>query len=234
MSESALTPKQRAARAALDFVRSETVIGLGSGSTAECFLFALAQALESGRLRDVGGVPTSEKTARQARELGIPLLDLADLEEPLDVTVDGADEVSPDLDLIKGLGGALLREKIVAENTRSLIVIADAGKRVERLGTKSPVPVEVAQFAHQATARYLATLGCNPKLRLKPDGQPFVTDNANVIYDCHFAGGIADPRSLQSSLCSRAGVMETGLFLGFAKVALLADEGGHVQTLRRG
>src|SRR5687767_13902954 len=118
------TPKQRAAEAALDYIRSDTVIGLGTGSTADCFLIALAEALESGRFKDVGGVPTSEHTARQARELGIPVIDLADVDEPLDVTVDGADEVAPNLDLIKGLGGALLREKIVAQNSKTFVVIA--------------------------------------------------------------------------------------------------------------
>ena len=233
MSHPPLTPKQRAAHAALDYVRSGTVIGLGSGSTAECFLFALAEALESGRLKDVGGVPTSEQVAQLSRQLGIPLLELSDLDEPLDVTVDGADEVAPNLDLIKGLGGALLREKVVAQSSLSLVIVADASKRVERLGTRAPVPVEVAPFAHEATAKFLATLGCEPTLRQRSDGQPFVTDNGNVIYDCRFPGGIADPWQLQSSLCSRAGVVETGLFLDMAKVALIADESGKVDTLRR-
>jgi ribose 5-phosphate isomerase A len=226
------TPKQHAAEAALDYIRSDTVIGLGTGSTADCFLIALADALESGRFKDVGGVPTSEHTAQQARDLGIPIIELADVDEPLDVTVDGADEVAPNLDLIKGLGGALLREKIVAQNSKSLIVIADASKRVAKLGAKTPVPVEVAQFAHGATARFLASLGCEPKLRMKGDA-PFVTDNLNYIYDCRFADGIADPKALQTTLCTRAGVIETGLFLGIAQIALIADDAGRVQTLRR-
>src|SRR5688572_25751222 len=165
MSDARKTPKQRAAEAAIDYVRSETVIGLGTGSTADCFLIALADALESGRLWDVGGVPTSEHTAQQARDLGIPILELADVDEPLDVTVDGADEVAPNLDLIKGLGGALLREKIVAQNSKQLIIIADAGKRVAKPGTKSPLPVEVAMFEHEANARFLKALGCDPALR---------------------------------------------------------------------
>ena len=232
MSAKPNTAKQRAAEAALDYVRSDTVIGLGSGSTADCFLIALADALESGRFKDVGGVPTSEHTAHQARELGIPVIELADVDEPLDVTVDGADDIAPNLDLIKGLGGALLREKIVAQNSRSLVVIADASKRVERLGAKSPVPVEVAQFAHEATARFLASLGCQPTLRIVHD-TPFVTDNANYIYDCRFPGGIPDPRAFQAAVGERAGVMETGLFLHIARVALIADDSGHVETLRR-
>jgi ribose 5-phosphate isomerase A len=226
------TAKQRAAEAAIDYVRSDTVIGLGSGSTADCFLIALADALESGRLKDVGGVPTSEHTAHQARELGIPVIELADVEEPLDVTVDGADEVAPNLDVIKGLGGALLREKIVAQNTRTLIIIADAGKRVARLGSRSPVPVEVARFAHEATARLLASHGCRPVLRMK-GSDPYVTDNANFIYDCHFDAGLPDPRAFHDALCEPAGVINTGLFLGMAKIALIAGDDGNVETLRR-
>jgi ribose 5-phosphate isomerase A len=226
------TPKQRAAEAALDYIHSDTVIGLGSGSTADCFLIALAEALESGRFKDVGGVPTSEHTAQQARELGIPVVDLDELDEPLDVTVDGADEVAPNLDLIKGLGGAMLREKIVAQNSRTLIVIADASKRVETLGSKAPVPVEVAPFAHAATARFLTSLGCEPKLRMTGD-KPYVTDNTNFIYDCRFPGGIPDPMRFQTSLCDRAGVMATGLFLQIARIALIADDDGNVETLRR-
>ena len=226
------TAKQRAAEAALDYVRSDTVIGLGSGSTADCFLIALADALESGRLKDVGGVPTSEHTAQQARELGIPVIELADVDEPLDVTVDGADEVAPNLDVIKGLGGALLREKIVAQSTKTFIIIADASKRVARLGTKGPVPVEVAQFAHEATARLLASHGCRPVLRMQGSG-PYVTDNANLIYDCHFDAGLPDPRAFHDALCEPAGVINTGLFLGMAKVALIAGDDGAVETLRR-
>jgi ribose 5-phosphate isomerase A len=226
------TAKQRAAEAALDYVRSDTVIGLGSGSTADCFLIALADALESGRFKDVGGVPTSEHTAQQARDLGIPIVELADVDEPLDLTVDGADEVAPNLDLIKGLGGALLREKIVAQNTKTFIIIADASKRVAKLGTKAPVPVEVAQFAHEVTARFLASLGCQPVLRMQGD-TPFVTDNANFIYHCHFPRGIPDPPALEHALRERAGVIESGLFLAMARIALVADDAGNVETLRR-
>jgi ribose 5-phosphate isomerase A len=232
MSDEGKTPKQHAAEAALDYIQSDTVIGLGTGSTADCFLIALADALESGRFKDVGGVPSSEHTARQARDLGIPVIDLDDVDEPLDVTVDGADEVAPNLDLIKGLGGALLREKIVAQNSRTLIIIADSSKRVGKLGEKSPVPVEVAQFAHAATARFLASQGCEAKLRMKGDS-PFLTDNANFIYDCRFAGGIPDPDALQSALCDHAGIIETGLFLHLAQIALIAEDSGKVETLRR-
>ncbi len=226
-----MNPKQRAADAALQYVRSNTIIGLGTGSTADYFLIALADALKSGRLHDVQGVPTSEQTERRARHLNIPVLALADA-GTLEVTVDGADEVAPNLDLIKGLGGALLREKIVAQNSKSLVIIADSGKHVEKLGSKSPLPVEVTMFAHEVTARFLATLGCEPKLRSKADGSAFVTDNGNYIYDCRFANGIDDPRGLSQALGERAGVVESGLFLGIAKAALIADENS-VQTHNR-
>jgi ribose 5-phosphate isomerase A len=224
-------PKQRAAEAAVTYVRSGTVIGLGTGSTADLFLIALADALRAGKLREVSGVPTSEKTAARARELGIPLRSLAEVAE-LDVDVDGADEVTPTLDAIKGLGGALLREKIVAQNARTLVIIADAAKRVEKLGTKSPLPVEVVPFEHQAHERFLRSLGCTPTLRTKPDGSTFLTDNGNYIYDCRFPGGIDDPPALARALADRAGIVESGLFLGMAKVALIADQ-STVMTLTR-
>jgi ribose 5-phosphate isomerase A len=223
--------KSRAASAALEYVRNDTIIGLGSGSTAECFLEALAAALKVRQRRNVRGVPTSRRTAERAGELGIPTLSLDDAGE-LDVAIDGADEVSPSLELIKGLGGALLREKIIAQNARSLIIIADSSKRVEKLGTKAPLPVEVVPFAHDTHARFLASLRCDPKLRRGPAGETYVTDNGNYIYDCPFAGGIEDPTELGRILADRAGVVETGLFLGIAQVALLADDSG-VVTLRR-
>lgn len=227
-----MNPKERTAQAAIQYVRSGTSIGLGTGSTADYFLVALAEALKSGRVRDVRGVPTSEQTEHRCRELGIPLITLADVSGLLDVTVDGADEVAPNLDLIKGLGGALLREKIVAQNSSRLVIVADASKRVQRLGSKAAVPVEVVQFAHAAQARFLRSLGCEPTLRTRPDGSSFVTDNGNVVYDCRFAGEIPDPRALQSSLAQRAGVVGSGLFLGMATVALIGTDDA-VQTLSR-
>src|SRR5688572_25423251 len=159
-----MSPKQRAAEAALKHVRDGMVVGLGTGSTADLFLQALAGALKDGRLRDIRGVPTSRQSERRAEHLGIPLATLADCPRP-DVTIDGADEVAPNLDLIKGLGGALLREKIVAQNSKKLVIIADAGKAVAKPGTKSPLPVEVAMFEHEANARFLKALGCDPALR---------------------------------------------------------------------
>ncbi len=223
--------KQRAAEAALHYVKNDSVIGLGSGSTAECFLIALAEALRAGKLRNVRGVATSEQTARQSRDLGIALVPLSQA-APLTLTIDGADEVSPQLDLIKGLGGALLREKLVAQNSDRLIIIADSSKRVDKLGVKSPVPVEVAQFEHEMTATFLRSLGCDATLRAKNDGTNYMTDNGNLIYDCRFPGGIDDPAGLNAKLQDRAGVVESGLFLKLASMALIAGAQG-VDTLTR-
>ena len=230
-----MNPKQRAAEAALGYVKSNTVVGLGTGSTADYFLLALAEALRSGRLTGIRGVPTSEATDRRAKHLGIPISSLAEVDH-IDVTVDGADEVAPNRDLIKGLGGALLREKVVAQNSRELIIIADGSKRVDRLGAKAALPVEVVQFSHEAQARFLASLGCTPTLRTKPNGGAtaitFVTDNGNYIYDCRFpAKGIPDPQALAEKLAYRAGVVESGLFLGMATRAIIADESGAAATL---
>jgi ribose 5-phosphate isomerase A len=218
-----MNAKQRAAEAAMEFVHSGMVIGLGTGSTADFFLRALAAALKDGRIQNIRGVPTSRQSERRALELGIPLATLAEAPHP-DVTIDGADEVAPNLDLIKGLGGALLREKIVAQNSTRLVIIADSGKVVPRLGTKALLPVEVAQFGYEIHKEYFRSLGAAPTLRRDNDGKPFVTDNGNYIYDCKFASGIADAAALELALRRRAGIVETGLFLGIAKVALIADE----------
>jgi ribose 5-phosphate isomerase A len=219
----AMNPKQRAAEAAMGFLHDEMVIGLGTGSTADFFLQALGSALKEGRLHNIVGVATSLQSERRSRELGIPLSTLAQSPR-LDVTIDGADEVDPQLDLIKGLGGALLREKIVAQNSKRLIIIADASKAVTKLGTKSPLPVEVAQFAHETQETYLKGLGATPTLRRGADGSVFVTDNGNYIFDCRFAAGIDDPRALSTALRERAGIVESGLFLGLTTVALIAGD----------
>jgi ribose 5-phosphate isomerase A len=162
--------------------------------------------------------------------LSIPLVSLAQVDQ-IDVDVDGADEIDPKLDLIKGLGGALLREKIIAQNSRRMVVIADASKRVDVLGSRAPLPVEVVQFEHDAQARFLRTLGCTPTLRTGTDGKPFFTDNGNVLYDCRFAR-IQDAEGLQAALKQRAGIVESGLFLDIADTAIIADEDG-VKVLKR-
>lgn len=218
-----MEPKQRAAEAALSHVDDGMTVGLGTGSTADHFLRVLAAALKEGRLRDIRGVPTSRQSERRAQHLGIPLTTLAEFPRP-DITVDGADEVSPNLDLIKGLGGALLREKIVAQNSKKLVIIADAGKAVARLGTQAMLPVEVAPFAHEVHEPFLRSLGTTPTLRRISGGAPFVTDNGNYIYDCRFDDGIADPPAFDHQIRRRAGVVETGLFLGMATLALIADD----------
>jgi ribose 5-phosphate isomerase A len=228
-----MSPKERAAEAALKYVHSEMVVGLGTGSTADCFLVALSREIKAGRLRTIRGVPTSSRSEMRARELGIPLATLAECPRP-DVTIDGADEIAPNLDLIKGLGGALLREKIVAQDSEKLVIIADASKYVARLGAKSPLPVEVTQFAHQSHAAYLRSLGCNPILRHAPGSvTPFTTDNGNYIYDCSFApAGIPDPADMEERILHRAGVVDCGLFLGLASVALIAGDSA-IEELRR-
>ncbi|HEV8378475.1 MAG TPA: ribose-5-phosphate isomerase RpiA [Tepidisphaeraceae bacterium] len=217
-----MNPKQRAAEAAMSFVKSGMVVGLGTGTTADFFLVALANAIKSGKLAGVRGIPTSKQSEHRAQELGIPLTNLVECPRA-DVTIDGADEIAPNLDLIKGLGGALLREKIVAQNSKQLIIIADAGKRVDVLGTKSPLPVEIAMFAHECHVPFLKGLGASPSLRPTADGKTFITDNGNCIYDCRF-NRIDDPRRLEAALLDRAGIIDCGLFLGMASIALVADD----------
>lgn len=217
-----MSPKQRAAEAAMKYVKDGMVVGLGTGSTADLFLQALAAAIRDGRVKGVRGVPTSRQSERRAQHLGIPLTTLVESPRP-DVTIDGADEVATNLDLIKGLGGALLREKMVAQDSTRLVIIADAAKAVAKLGTKAMLPVEVVQFAHEAHERFLRTLGATPALRRSADAV-FITDNGNYIYDCRFPTGIDDPPSLDRALRQRAGVVETGLFIGMAHVAIIASE----------
>lgn len=217
-----MNPKQRAAEAALQFVKSGMVVGLGTGSTADFFLIALGEAINAGKLHDIRGVPTSVRSEQRARELGIPLADFSAGVRPA-VTIDGADEVAGNLDLIKGLGGALLREKVVAQNSDQLIIIADAGKRVNKLGSHVALPIEVTKFGHELQPAYFESLGGRPTLRHAANGQAFVTDNGNYIYDCKFAG-IDRPAELENQLKRRAGVVETGLFIGIARKAVIGSE----------
>ena len=192
----------------------------------------LGERLADRRLRDVVGVPTSEDTARRCRALGIPLGTLDD-HPALALAIDGADEVGPRLDLIKGLGGALLREKLVARATRRFVVIADESKRVRRLGTRAPVPVEVVPFGWTTQLPFFATLGAEAVLRRTADGAPLLTDGGHHIVDCRFPRGIADPRRLARALDARVGVVEHGLFLGLAREAFIAGARG-VRHLARG
>jgi len=216
--------KRLAGEAALDReVRTGMRLGLGTGSTAALMLEALAERLADGRLRDVTGVPTSEATAERCRQLGIPLATLAELPE-LDLAIDGADEIDPSLGLIKGLGGAHLREKVVACAAARFVVIADAGKLVRRLGDHAPLPVEVIPFARPVSTRLLAGLGWEPELRLR-GGAPYVTDEGNHLLDCR-RDDWSHPERLAAELQAVPGVVEHGLFLDIARAAYVAETGG--------
>jgi ribose 5-phosphate isomerase A len=215
--------KRQAAKAAVELVRDGMVVGLGTGSTAAFAIDALAQLHWRG-LRFVG-IPTSETTAAQARAAGIPLTSFAEHRQ-IDLTIDGADEVERGtLNLIKGLGGALLREKIVAAASRRLAIVVDGAKLVDRLGTAALVPVEVVSFGLEATRATLEGLGASVRLRRSPTGDPFVTDGGNRILDCNF-GPIVHPARLEERLRRVVGVIESGLFVGRADPVFIADPDG--------
>ncbi len=223
--------KRQAAEAALDRVRSGMVLGLGTGSTAKHVLYGLAERLRDGRLREIVGVPTSEATAALGRQLGIAIVTL-DERPQLDLAIDGADEIDPQLNLIKGLGGAMLREKIVESSAAEFVVIADESKLVAQLGTRAPLPVEVIEFGIALATRRLADLGATPALRRRADGAPVRTDEGNLILDCAFAG-IADARALNTAARAIPGVVEHGLFIDLATAAIIAGPGG-IATIVRG
>jgi len=212
----AAEPLNALARRALGFVKDDTAVGLGAGRAATAFVRALAARVRAG-LR-VRGVPVSEATAGLAAELGIPLVGL---EAEIDVTVDGADEVDPDLDLIKGYGGALVRERIVAAASRRQIILVERDKLVPQLGSRGRLPVEVIPFALPLCLHRLAALGLRPTLRMVGE-RPFVTDNGNVLVDCAVEP-IGDPPGLERTLRAIPGVVDTGLFLGIADTVLVAD-----------
>jgi ribose 5-phosphate isomerase A len=221
--------KQAAAVAAFRYVRNNMLLGLGSGSTANYFLSSLGEAVRRGELK-IQALASSLQTAARAKELGIPIC------EPrrgvrVDLTIDGADEIAPDLSLIKGAGGALLREKILARRSRHFLVIADSSKRVTQLGRRR-IPLEVTPFATPWVMDEVGGLGGNPVLRMDKlnSGRPFLTDQQNYLVDCDF-GLIADAWSLATRLNGISGVVEHGLFLGLARAALIA-QGGEVMVLR--
>jgi ribose 5-phosphate isomerase A len=215
--------KRAAAEAAVELVQDDMVVGLGTGSTASFAVEALARRHRQG-LRFVG-IPTSERTAAQATAAGIPLTSF-DAHRLIDLTIDGADEVERGtLNLIKGLGGALLREKIVAANSQRLAVIVDGEKLVDRLGMRTPIPVEVVAFGLEATQAVLEGLGSTARLRLSAEGAAFITDSGNRILDCNF-GTINDPARLEERIRRVVGVIECGLFIGRADPVFVADEAG--------
>jgi ribose 5-phosphate isomerase A len=222
--------KQQSADQAFSYVESGMVIGLGTGSTTIYFIEMLAEKLKKGHLHDIAGVPTSAETARQVQALGIPLVSLAELapEIPLptlDLAVDGADEIDPHLNLIKGLGHALLREKIVASHARQFIIIADESKLVPRLG-QGPLPIEIVPFEAEAHVRWLNSLGSQAELWLEQGGTPVVTDNGNYLARCWFPEGISDPYSLARVLADHPGIVEHGLFLDMADLVIIAGTEG--------
>ena len=218
--------KRAAAEAAVQLVQDGMVIGLGTGSTAAFVVEALARRHREG-LQFIG-IPTSERTAAQAKAENIPLTSFREHRE-IDLTIDGADEVERGtLNLIKGLGGALLHEKIVAAASRRLAIVVDGLKLVDRLGARSPIPVEVVAFGVEATQAALESIGATARLRQSAAGEPFVTDSSNRILDCSF-GPIADPATLEKRIRQVVGVVESGLFIARADVVFVADTNGVYQ-----
>jgi ribose 5-phosphate isomerase A len=215
--------KQQAAASAVAYVQSGMVVGLGAGSTAILASRRIGQLLREGRLRDIVGVPCSSAIEAEARALGIPMtLDPPDM---VDLTIDGADEVDPELNLIKGGGGALLHEKIVAQASLREVIIVDESKLSPALGTHWALPVEVIPFGWHAQRRFLESLGARVTVRQQRDGTPFRTDQGNLILDCAF-GPIQQPQELAAKLDARTGIVEHGLFLGLATEVIVAGADG--------
>lgn len=223
---------QRAAERAVQYLRPGMVVGLGGGTTVLFALRKLAALLRAGELHDLLGVSCSSATGEEARRLGIPLTTLVD-HPVIDVTIDGADEVDPDLNLIKGGGGALLHEKIVAQASRREIIVVDDSKLSPVLGTNRRLPVEVIAFGWRGQVAYLESLGAQVDRRLGAGGRPFETDEGHLILDCQF-GAIAAPGELAERLQGRSGVVEHGLFLGLATDLIVAGDGGirHLERQR--
>jgi ribose 5-phosphate isomerase A len=219
--------KEAAGRAAAKLVHDGDIVGLGTGSTAYFAVVALGERVKAGL--KIIGIPTSVHTGDLARAVSIPLTTLDEHPE-IDITIDGADELDPKLNLIKGGGGALTREKVIATASKKMVVVADSSKVVPTLG-KFPLPVEIIAFARTVIERKIASLGAAPKLRMKPDGSTFITDNGNQILDCSF-GKIDDPAALARELSDTPGIVEHGLFIGIARVALIG-RGGRVEEMRR-
>ncbi|MFH0816420.1 MAG: ribose 5-phosphate isomerase A [Methanobacteriota archaeon] len=215
--------KEAAGERAASLVRGGMVVGLGTGRTADCATRALARRVAEEKLEFVG-IPTSTATVKLAMSLGIKLASLDD-HVSVDMTIDGADEVSPSKDLIKGLGGALLIEKVVASATKSYVIVADEGKMVGVLGRKGPVPVEILRFGTRQCLDRLSSLGCVPTIRARQDGSPFVTDCGNLIADCKFPE-IAEPAKMDERLHGIVGVVETGLFVGMKPKVIVGAESG--------
>lgn len=223
--------KRAAAELAVELLEPGMVVGLGHGSTAIHAVRRIAVLFAQGELRGMVGVPCSAFIEDEARRLGIPLATL-DEHPSIDITIDGADEVDPQLNLIKGGGGAMLREKMVAQASRREVIVVDEGKLSPALGSHFAVPVEVVKFGWGATACFLAGLGATVTLRRAAEGAPFFTDQGNLVLDCAF-GPIADPATLAATLDRRAGIVEHGLFLGLATDVIVAGDDGMRHLVRR-
>ncbi len=216
--------KKQAAEKAVDYLESGMVVGLGSGSTATFAIHAIARLMKEGKLKDIVGIPSSLPTEEVALSMGIPLVSFED-KAAIDVTIDGADEVDPALNLIKGGGGALLREKVVAQATAKNIIIVDESKISNRLGTIFALPVEVVPFATATETRFLESLGAQVQVRENQVGKAFRTDNQNRILDANF-GPMEDAAKIAMALSQRAGVVEHGLFMGTTALVIVAGKDG--------
>jgi ribose 5-phosphate isomerase A len=222
--------KKQAAEKAIESIRDGMIVGLGTGSTTLFAIRKIGELVNEKMLPTIFCIPTSRKTEAEARALKIPLTTLQ--EHPLiDVTIDGADEVDPDLNLIKGGGGSLLREKVIAQASKRVLIIVDESKLSPRLGTKWPVPVEVIEFGHKSVFNYLESLGAKVKLRFDQNGKLFRTDEGNIILDCNF-GPIPDLDQLNLDLSKKAAIVENGLFLGLASEVIIAGKNGIERRLR--
>ncbi len=221
--------KKQAAEKSVEWVQSGMVLGLGTGSTTRLAIQKIGAEIQAGHLTQLVGIPTSRSTQEEAERAGIQLSTL-EVHPSIDLTIDGADEVDPQLDVIKGGGGALLREKIVAQASRQVLLVVDESKLSPTLGTSWALPVEVIPFGWGSQRDFLASLAKKVQLRTSADGRPFLTDEGNYVLDCEF-GPIADPESLANRLKSRAGIVEHGLFLGIASDVIVAGHAGirHLQ-----
>ena len=216
------TSKTNAAKEAVKLIKNGMIVGLGTGSTAKIAVDLIGRKLSDNF--QIIGMPTSVKTEEQAKDLGISLIEI-DQAETIDIAIDGADEVAPDLSLIKGLGGALLREKKVEKKAKELIIIVDESKIVERLG-EGFLPVEVSAENHELTRKEITELGCTAELRIEDDSLPFITDNQNYIYHCKFENGIQNPKELDNKLLEIDGVIDTGLFIDMASKVIIGTSNG--------
>jgi len=220
--------KRAAARLAADMVQSGMRLGLGSGSTFLLVLERLSERVRDEKL-DIAGVPTSKGTAEAARRFGIPLLSMTEIDQ-LDLAIDGADEIDPKKNMIKGGGAAHVREKIVAAAAKEMLVVVDESKLVEVLGRRFLLPVEIMQFGWRQAARAIAATGCTPQLRAVASGEPLITDNGNYILDCKY-DGITDPATLHDQLNALPGVLDCGLFVGMAGRVIVGERSGNARII---